>query len=211
MTNWRGMSWTHPRSINTPRQYAMTTMSSNGDVRIVISQDGLHYKERGTLGWMSKEIEWSDVSSVRITDVSGIDTNGDSYPFKLEGNIVVGEEGTDTESSDEEKDVLDEIHAATGIGVNFEGGRVSFDPTKSDAENFREFFRYLLENGYIKRSDLPFKTAKQENFILNTENRHPNGEMRRGQEIVDGVWLETSIPVNQKQHHILEAAKTFLQ
>ena len=189
----------------------MITMSGHTDIQINIDQDGLHYRERGTLGWMTKNLDWSDVSTVKVTDVKTLDTEDDNYPFELEGNIVVGEEGGSSESDGKDIGILDEVHASTGIAVNIEQGKVSFDPTKSDAENFREFFRYLLENNYIRPDDLPFKTDKQENYILNTAPRHPNGEMRRGQEIVEGVWLETSIPLNQKQHHILVATRTFLE
>lgn len=188
----------------------MTTMPADDAIKIGIGQDGVQYRERGTLGWMSKEFDWEEIKGIEILDVGSVNGHQADGDIALKGTVVIEKESNEAGDEEEHKDVFENIHSETGIAVNPDAGRVSFDPQESDAENFRMFFRYLVENGHIKRSDLPFKTDKQDNYILNTEPEHPSGEMRRGQEIAEGVWLETSIPVNQKQHHILEASRTFL-
>ena len=188
-------------------------MAGDTDITIEIGPDGIQYTERGTLGPMQQEYPWQEVTSVEV-DVNNVTPNGsdDVFPIEISGEVVIGEASDDPdEASEDTGSIYDEIFAETGIMVDPEEEQVAFDPEKDQSENFKRFFEYLFESNLITMDDLPFQTPHQENYVLNTEKKHPRKEMRRPKEVISGVWLETSIPIDQKKYHIREAAANFIE
>lgn len=187
-------------------------MASPDSIRVEIDDGGLNYKEKGTLGWFEEQLDWANVESVSVENVNEVSVSDteNRLPIRLTADVLIGEQGKPDEETSQGT-IYDRLLSNEGIAVDIDSGQVSFDPEKSDSENFSNFFKFLVSNGLISDDDLPFQTQKQSNHILNSEPRHPSKEMRRSTEVADGVWLETSIPVDQKKHHVLKAAEHFIE
>ena len=162
---------------------------------------------------MTETFDWDDVEEVSIIELSDFSSaDGDSpFPIEFTGQVRIGKDsGTDIGTDTTEKSFSDRLLSEADIAIDTEDETVTFDPEKPDARNMASFFSYIANRGYITESDVPFKTPQQSNYILNSKPRHPDKEMNRPIEVADNIWLETSVPINQKKHHIIKAAQRFV-
>lgn len=194
------------------------TMSEDATVTITVGQDGVEYSEKGMIGWMTEEYTWDEIGEIEIDNPDELEANGHDGPFpiKIVGHVTIGKnEGQphpEEEDSESTRDVLKELYESEGVRVDMDAEEVEFDTDLSDSDNFTKFFKFLNDDGFLSPDDLPFKTPRQSNFILNTEPIHPDGDkMSRPSKVASKIWLETSVPEKQKKHHMIEAVKEFVK
>lgn len=85
------------------------------------------------------------------------------------------------------------LENVTGIKYDEENEDIIFVDERSDKENYLSFVKFLFDEGYLRKEDLPYQTPNaRKHWLLNTQPVHKNGsEMDRPGEPVDGVFTET--------------------
>lgn len=101
----------------------------------------------------------------------------------------------------------DEV-AAT-LGIEYRRGEVRLNDEKSAAQNYRDFVRFLAERDYLTSEDLPLALPSATNrFIVNNEPYHQDGsEMRREEEVVEGVYIDVNASADTIRRHIKTLAE----
>jgi hypothetical protein len=116
-------------------------------------------------------------------------------------------ETVEIDESTEQKSFWSEVEENTGI-VRTEDS-VQLDESKTAADNYADFIKFLFKSDYLSRADLPIESGRIR-YILNTEIQHKDGsDMTNPKEIIDGIFLETHQNTANKKKRIVELGEKF--
>ena len=95
--------------------------------------------------------------------------------------------------SKSDETIVAEIEEQTGASYDPDTQKVEFTGVDSDTEQYISLVKYLVENRYIKKSDLPISAARAQNrYLINSTATHRDRDMVRPSKVGDGVYLETN-------------------
>jgi hypothetical protein len=104
-------------------------------------------------------------------------------------------------------DFWDEVTAA--LSIEYRHGEVRLNAQKSAAQNYRDFVRFLAEQNYLTREDLPLALPSATNrFIVNNAPYHQDGsEMTREEEVAEDVYVDVNASADTIRRHIKELSE----
>jgi len=95
--------------------------------------------------------------------------------------------------SKSDETIIAEIEEQTGVSYDPDTEKVEFTGVDSDTEQYISLVEYLVENKYIKKSDLPISASRaQTRYLINSTATHEDRDMVRPHKVGDGVYLETN-------------------
>ena len=187
---------------------------------IEVGQDGLKFVAEqesimgnGRVPSTIDEITLDDlpVENIQIDGISRIEAadgdGGQILRMEFESAEYKGEPQTGDET---EGDFFERLEAETGITYD---GEFRFNDALSDKENFVQFIRFLFNEGYITRNDLPYQTKyARKAYLLNAEPVDQEGDpMERTGEPVDGVYVPTYYGKDQKKGYMETLVNDFVK
>lgn len=199
-------------------------MPDGNQVQIELSKEGVTFKQTG-VGLFSDEPmeigrkQWGD------NPISGILVNGGeaqieaTFDDESERPSVIRLTVDSVERRDQQsgfpasENFWNRLEKVTGIQYDPESEDIVFVENRSDKENYLSFVKFLFDEGYMDKSDLPYQTPNaRKHWLLNTQPVHKDGsEMDRSGEPVDGVFTETYHSRDNKKKNMLLLVEEFVE
>lgn len=106
----------------------------------------------------------------------------------------------------------EEVESKLGIKQD-ESGMVRFNEEHNGKENYLNFIKLMFDEGYIKKSNLPFKLSdRADRYILNHSPQHSDGsDMYQPYEIFEGVFVETHNSTSDKKRYMKNLVSEFVE
>lgn len=113
--------------------------------------------------------------------------------------------------SNSNSSIISSIEEQTGVLYDPDEETISFSGSGNSTDHFVSLFEYLVNNGFISKSDLPFSAKRaQTRYILNTEPSHEDHQMIRPNEVDEGIYLETNHDNKSKKRYCKKAIEDFV-
>lgn len=179
-------------------------MVNGNKVLIEFDKEGVTFKRTG-VGLFSddpteigqKRWEEGPINGILINNGEAIidahfDDDKSGRPGTIE-MIVEDVQKDRTGSENKEGSFWERLERVTGIQYDQEEDEIKFSDKRSDKENYMSFVKFLYDEGYLEKSDLPYKTPNaRKHWLLNTQPVHKDGsDMDRPGEPIDGIFTET--------------------
>jgi len=157
------------------------------------------------------ELEWDSFPMdllMEVTSVEPVPSKDDETALsELRFTVSRLERSSSDDSTNSEGDFWAQVEEETGIRK--QEGQISLSGDKNAKDNLIAFVRFLIEHGYLTEADLPVKSGWKR-YLINTEPVHQqDDEMAQGEEVVDGVFLETKYSREDIQKKIKELGERF--
>jgi hypothetical protein len=115
-----------------------------------------------------------------------------------------------TGMSNSNASIISSIEEQTGVLYDPDEETISFSGSGNGTDHFVSLFEYLVNSGFISKSDLPFSAKRAQNrYILNTEPSHKDRQMIRPNEVDEGIYLETNHDNKSKKRYCKKAIEDF--
>lgn len=153
---------------------------------------------------VTDEVGWErfPLKNIGIKGLSEIDAEfGDGETLKSVKFKV--EEITRTEP--DTQDFFERLEEETGIKYNESENEFEFNDHHNHKTNFVNFVRFLFDEGYITKDDLPYATPRADTaYLLNTEPIDQDGDqMDRVGEVIEGeVYMPTYYAKHIKKNYM---------
>lgn len=183
---------------------------SGRNVSVTVSEDGIEIRRDAAL-FSTEYFDWDEVEQIVFsTDESRIEApRDDRLPLKMDAEAMrilppdtdsVG--GKENNHGDDSETFNQQLERETGITVTEEG--VDFPDGPSPTDVFSKFVRFVFDEGYLTRSDLPIQTPRaQKNYVLHTEPTDSRGNrLPDTREPIEGVYFDVKPPKGQKEYHV---------
>lgn len=157
------------------------------------------------------ELEWDSFPMdllMEVTSVEPVPSEDDETSLsELRFNVSRLERSSPDTNTQTEGDFWERVEKETGITK--QDGQISLSGDKNAKNNLIAFVRFLIKREYLTEDDLPVKSGWKR-YLINTEPIHQqDDEMAQGEEVVDGVFLETKYSRADIQKKIKELAERF--
>lgn len=157
------------------------------------------------------ELEWDSFPMdllMEVTSVEPVPSEDDETSLsELRFNVSRLERSSSDTNTQAEGDFWERVEEETGITK--QDGQISLSGDKNAKSNLIAFVRFLIKHEYLTEDDLPVKSGWKR-YLINTEPIHQqDGEMAQGEEVVDGIFLETKYSRKDIQKKIKELGERF--
>lgn len=157
------------------------------------------------------ELEWDSFPMDLLMEVMSVEPvpseDDETSLSELRFTVSRLERSSSDSSTETTGDFWEHVEEETGITK--QEGQVSLSGNKNAKNNLVAFVRFLIEHGYITEDDLPVKSGWKR-YLINTEPIHQqDDEMAQGEEVVDGVFLETKYSRKDIQKKIKQLGERF--
>lgn len=183
-------------------------------LQFVTEQESIIGGDRVMTPTDSIEIDDLPVDNIEINGVSRIEAvkndNGKIVRLEFDEAEYTGEAETDDV---EVNGFWDLLGRETHVSFNSRKEAFEFDDSVSDKENFTSFIRFLFDEGYIKKKDLPYQTKyARSSYLINTDPVDEDGsDMPRAAEILDDVYVATYYGIDQKKSYMKMLVNDFVK
>lgn len=157
------------------------------------------------------ELEWDSFPMdllMEVTSVEPVPSEDDETALsEIRFTVSRLERSSSDDSTGSEGNFWEQVERETGIRK--QEGQISLSGDKNAKNNLMAFVRFLIEQGYLTEDDLPVKSGWKR-YLINTEPIHQqDDDMAQGEEVVDGVFLETKYSREDIQKKIKELGERF--
>lgn len=180
-------------------------MPDEGKVLIEFNKDGVIFKqtgvglfsddpvEVGSKHWNNGPVDGIQINGGEAVITADFDDDDSGRPSQIQlvvDNVQRKNHDARAPASDAFWERLEDV---TGIQYDDEADEIIFVDQRSDKENYMSFVKFLFDEGYMEKDDLPYQTPNaRKHWLLNTQPVHKDGSnMDRPGEPVDGVYTET--------------------
>lgn len=200
-------------------------MPDGNQVLIEFDKEGVTFKQTG-VGLFSDEPmeigskEWDNnpingilINGGRAQINAQFDDDESGRPTVIQLVVDSVERRRENAASTGTRDFWDRLEKVTGIQYDDETGEIMFVDQRSDKENYTSFVKFIFDEGYMEKEDLPYQTPNaRKHWLLNTQPVHKDGsDMDRPGEPVDGVYTETYHSKENKKKNMLLLVEEFVE
>lgn len=157
------------------------------------------------------ELDWDSFPMdllMEVTSVEPVPSEDDETSLsELRFTVSRLERSSSDTTTETVGDFWERVEEETGITKR--DREISLSGDKNAKSNLIAFVRFLIKHEYLTEDDLPVKSGWKR-YLINTEPIHQqDDEMAQGEEVVDGVFLETKYSRADIQKKIEELAERF--
>lgn len=155
------------------------------------------------------ELKWDSFPMDLLMEVTSVEPvpseDDDTALSELRFSVSRLERSSSGNNTEPQGDFWTQVEEKTGISK--QDGQVSLSGDRNAKNNLIAFVQFLLEHGYLTEDDLPIKSGWKR-YLINTEPVHQqDDEMAQGEEVEEGVFLETKYSREDIQKKIEELAE----
>lgn len=201
------------------------SMANENQVLIEFDKQGVTFKQKG-VGLFSDEP--MEIGSRRWDDgpIEGIflnngeaqidaifDDDESGRPSRIQLLVEDVSRKDETSNRPASESFWSRLEDATGIRYDEETEDIIFVDERSDKENYLSFVKFLFDEGYMEKDDLPYQTPNaRKHWLLNTQPVHKDGSnMDRSGQPIDGVYTETYHSKENKKKNMLLLVEEFVE